>query len=445
MLEPADTVPPARGDESPWRRTAFLALLGLLLAPAPARAGTTVIRAGRLVDVDSGRVGTNITIIVEGDRIRDVGRDLKTPSGARVIDLTDQTILPGLIDSHTHLCLTPDYEERSPVLYKTHAYRTLEALDGARRNLMAGFTTLRDLDNEGADMADIAVRDAIGAGLFVGPRLFVSGWAISITGGHMNLTGLRPSVDRRLDQLAILADGPAAMVKAIRGQVKSGVDFIKIYATGPISGIESETLEPLTQLSLEEVRLMVEEARRWGKDVAAHAYGGEGAYNAVAGGARSIEHGMLLDDRTLDLMVEKGTFWSPTMTVYLPKEDDDSDQAALLGRVVERHRETFRRAMKKRVRIVFGTDVGAIPHGEGWRELQRMADYGMPPVEILRSATSTGAELLRMEGELGRIAPGYLADMIGVPGKPDEDIGALKDVHFVMVRGRVVKGAGRSN
>jgi imidazolonepropionase-like amidohydrolase len=414
-------------------------LSGLFPIAEAAHAGPTLIRAGRLVDVESGDVGTEVEILVEGGRIREVGRDLKVPPGATVIDLSGRTVLPGLIDSHAHICLTPDYEERSPVLYKTHAYRTLEALEGARRNLMAGFTTIRDLDNEGADMADIAVRDAIRAGLFAGPRLFVSGWAISITGGHMNLTGLRPSVDRRLDQLAILADSPDAMVRAIRDQKKSGVDFIKIYATGPTGQIDRETLEPLTQLSEEEVRLMVREAARWGMDVAAHAYGGRGAYNAVAGGAKSIEHGMMLDDRTLDLMAEKGTFWSPTMTVYLPGDDDEPEDAKFYGRIVDRHRETFRKAMKKGVKIAFGTDAGSIPHGDGWRELKRMADYGMPPMEVLRSATLTGAELLGKTDELGRIAPGYLADIIAVAGMPDRDIETLRDVGFVMANGEVVK------
>jgi imidazolonepropionase-like amidohydrolase len=280
--------------------------------------------------------------------------------------------------------------------------------------------------------------------MFAGPRLYVSGWAISITSGHMNVTGLRPSVDRKLEQLAIMADSGDAMVSAIRDQAKSGVDFIKIYTTGAMRHIDRETLEPMSQHSVEEVRLMVREAARWGMDVAAHAYGGEGAYNAVAGGARSIEHGMLLDDRTLDLMVEKGTFYSPTMTVYLPDEEDDPEERAFLDAVVASHREVFRRAMKKGVKIAFGTDAGSLPHGEGWRELMRMSDYGMSPMEVLRSATVVGAELLRKEDELGRIAPGYLADIIAVRGRPDRDIAALRDVPFVMADGVVVKEERRT-
>ena len=418
-----------------------LALL-FLCVTAMASAATTVLHAGRLVDPADGSVLQNVDILVEGDRIRAVGPGLTVPPGATEVDLRDATVLPGLIDSHTHVCLQPEDRERPPVLYETNPYRALEGLLAARRNLLAGFTTLRDLDNEGADMADIAVRDAIREGMFAGPRLFVSGWAISITAGHMNLTGLRPSVDRKVEQLAIMADDRDAMVAAVRDQVKAGVDFIKIYATGTMRHVDRETLESLPQLDVEEVRLMVEEAARWRMDVAAHAYGGQGAYAAVAGGVRSIEHGMFLDDRTLDLMVEKGTFWSPTMTVYFPEEGDAPEELAFRERVVAAHRDTFRRAMGKGVKIAFGTDVGSMPHGEGWRELQRMADYGMSPLDVLRSATVLGAEVLRREDELGRVAPGYLADLIAVEGAPDRDIGALRSVRFVMVGGRVVKQAG---
>ena len=418
----------------------LLVLAVVLPMAAPANgAERVVLRAARLVDPAEGTVLRDVAILVEGDRIVSVGPAADAPEGVAVIDLGDRTLLPGLIDSHTHICLVPGYSARPPVLYKTNPFRALEASEAARRNLMAGFTTLRDLDNEGADMADIAVRDAIDQGLLPGPRLFVSGWALSITGGHMNLTGLRPSVDRRLEQYAIMVDDRDSMVRAIRDQVKAGVDFIKIYATGTMRHIDRDTLDSLSQLSIEEVRLMVEEARRWRMDVAAHAYGGEGAYNAVAGGVRSIEHGMFLDDRTLDLMVEKGTFWSPTMTIYFPDEDAEPEEAEFRTRVTDSHRGTFRRAMRKGVKIAFGTDVGAMPHGDGWREMVRMVDYGMPAMEVLRSATVTGAELLRREDELGRVAPGYLADIIAVDGRPDQDAAALRDVAFVMVGGRVVK------
>lgn len=404
-----------------------------------ARAQTALIHAGHLVDPLDGSVKVSVDILVEGDRIAKVGARLSLPQGAQEIDLGGFTVLPGLIDSHAHICLTPDYTEVNPVLHKTNPFRALEALRGARDNLLAGFTTLRDLDNEGADMADIAVRDAIRQGLFTGPRLAVSGWALSITGGHMNLTGLRPAVDRKLEQLAIMADNREKAVAAIRDQVKSGVDFIKIYATGTMRHIDRRTLEPLAQYSEEEMRAMVQEAARWGKDVAAHAYGGEAALHAVAAGVRSVEHGMFLDDETLDLMAEKGTFWSPTMGAYFPGEDTNPEDRPFLLRVVEEHRKTFVRALGKGVKIAFGTDVGSVPHGTGHRELELMAEYGMEPLEVIRSATVRGAELLGREDELGRIAPGYLADIIAVEGRPDKDVQAFRSVRFVMVGGKVVR------
>jgi len=201
-------------------------ILCLLVTTFSLQGQQTLIHAGRLIDTDKKSIKKNIDILVKGNRIVKVGKSLKSNS-ATVIDLSDKTVLPGLIDGHTHICLTPDYSSNPPVLYKTNTYRTMEAFKAAKRILNAGFTTIRDVDNEGADMADIAVRDAINEGMFVGPRIFVSGWAISITGGHMNLTGLRPSIDKKVEQLAIIADNSEDMVAAIRDQRKSGVDFIK--------------------------------------------------------------------------------------------------------------------------------------------------------------------------------------------------------------------------
>ena len=312
-------------------------ILYLLLVTSTAQTQQTLIRAGRLIDTNQKTVKNNIDILVEGNRIIEVGKNLKLTSG-KTVDLRDKTVLPGLIDSHTHICLTPDYSSNPPVLYKTNTYRTMEAFKASKQILMSGFTSIRDVDNEGADMADIAVRDAINKGMFVGPRIFVSGWAISITGGHMNLTGLRPYVDRKVEQLAIMADNSDDMVAAIRDQRKAGVDFIKIYATGTLRHINRETLEPLSQLTTAEVKIMVNEARRWGMDVAAHAYGGTGAYHAVDGGVHSLEHGLFLDNKILSLMVKKGTFWCPTMTVYLPEEGASEADTRFHNRRVAEHK-----------------------------------------------------------------------------------------------------------
>ena len=416
----------------------LILLSALLLTTFAVQGQQILIRTGRLIDTNQKIVKKNIDILVEGNRIIKVGKNLKS-AAASIIDLSDKTVLPGLIDGHTHICLTPDYSSNSPVLYKTNTYRTMEAFKAVKQILMAGFTTIRDVDNEGADMADIAVRDAINEGMFFGPRIFVSGWAISITGGHMNLTGLRPSIDKKVEQLAIIADNPDDMVAAIRDQRKAGVDFIKIYATGTLRHINRETMEPLSQLSTEEVEVMVNEARRWGMDVAAHAYGGTGAYHAVEGGVHSLEHGMFLDDKILDLMVKNGTFWCPTMTVYLPDEGASEADIRFRNRIVAEHKKSFERAMNKGVNIAFGTDIGSMPHGEGWREMERMVNYGMLPMDVIHSATVMGAKLLRKNDELGQIKEGYFADIIAVDGNPDENIEAFRSIGFVMVNGNVAK------
>ena len=416
----------------------LILLSALLLTTFAVQGQQILIRTGRLIDTNQKIVKKNVDILVEGNRIIKVGKNLKSAS-ASIIDLSDKTVLPGLIDGHTHICLTPDYSSNSPVLYKTNTYRTMEAFKAAKQILMAGFTTIRDVDNEGADMADIAVRDAINEGMFFGPRIFVSGWAISITGGHMNLTGLRPSIDKKVEQLAIIADNPDDMVAAIRDQRKAGVDFIKIYATGTLRHINRETMDPLSQLSTEEVEVMVNEARRWGMDVAAHAYGGTGAYHAVQGGVHSLEHGMFLDDKILDLMVKNGTFWCPTMTVYLPDEGASEADIRFRNRIVAEHKKSFQRAMNKGVNIAFGTDIGSMPHGEGWREMERMVNYGMLPMDVIHSATVMGAKLLRKYDELGQIKEGYFADIIAVDGNPDENIEAFRSIDFVMVNGNVAK------
>jgi imidazolonepropionase-like amidohydrolase len=416
----------------------LILLSALLLTTFAVQGQQILIRAGRLIDTNQKTVKKNVDILVDGNRIIKVGKNLKSAS-ASIIDLSDKTVLPGLIDGHTHICLTPDYSSNSPVLYKTNTYRTMEAFKAAKQILMAGFTTIRDVDNEGADMADIAVRDAINEGMFFGPRIFVSGWAISITGGHMNLTGLRPSIDKKVEQLAIIADNPDDMVAAIRDQRKAGVDFIKIYATGTLRHINRETMEPLSQLSTEEVEVMVNEARRWGMDVAAHAYGGTGAFNAVEGGVHSLEHGMFLDDKILDLMVTNGTFWCPTMTVYLPDEGASEADIRFRNRIVAEHKKSFQRAMKSGVKIAFGTDIGSMPHGEGWREMERMVNYGMLPMDVIHSATVMGAKLLRKNDELGQIKEGYFADIIAVDGNPDKNIKAFRSIDFVMINGNVAK------
>lgn len=416
-----------------------LVLAGLaaaaLSAQTPQPPPVTVIRAARLLDPVSGATRLDPVVVVRGGRIEAVGD--APPAGARVIDLGALTLMPGLIDGHTHTMLQPEDEITQPVLVKSLAARILQGVAAARKNVEAGFTTMRDMDSEGAGFSDVALRDAINQGLVPGPRLFVSTWALSITGGHMNLTGVNPDLD--LPQLAAMTDSRDAMVAEVRRQVKGGADWIKVYATGALRHVNRVTLEPMPQVSVEDVRAIVQEAARWRRDVAAHAYGGEGARNAIEGGVRSIEHGMMLDDRTIRMMVGRGVYWCPTLSVYMPDVGLPGAEGEFASRIMQSHKRSFQDAMKGGVRIVFGTDVGGFPHGTGAREFRYMVEYGMAPIEAIRSATTRAAELLRMPNRLGAIRAGYDADLIAVDGDPLTDITALQRVRWVMKAGKVEK------
>ena len=396
----------------------------------------TAVRAGRLIDVRSGNVVNNAVILIEDERITAVGPQITIPTGAQVIDLGNMTLLPGLIDCHTHVLLQPEDERGAPpVITKSQAFRTVQGVAAARKDLEAGFTTMRDLDSEGAGFADVAIRDGINRGIIPGPRLLVSTLALTITGGHMNNTGLNP--DLQIPDPAALTDSREAMVAEVRRQVKYGADWIKLYATGTLRHVDPNTLEPLSQVSLDDVRAVVSEAARWHRDVAAHAYGGDGAKNAIRGGVRSIEHGMLMDDEAIDLLIKYGTYWCPTLSVYLPETPEDNTE--MRRRIVAHHKEVFQKAMQRNVKIVFGTDVGAFEHGTSARELKLMVEYGMKPIDALRAATVRAAELLRMENRIGAIETGKYADLIAVEGNPLDDIGVLGNVRFVMKAGQVYK------
>ncbi|HWP81717.1 MAG TPA: amidohydrolase family protein [Bacteroidota bacterium] len=415
-------------------RIPLLAFLLLTLASV-STPQATAIKAGRLLDPKSGNLLPNQTIVIEGGRIISIGSHITIPSDVTVIDLSNLTVLPGLIDCHTHVLLQPEDERGIPPnVGKTQAFRTVQGVAAAKKNLEAGFTTLRDVDSEGAEFADVAIRDGINKGIIPGPRMLVSTLALSITGGHMNVY-LNPAL--HIPNLAAMADSKEAMVAEVRRQIKYGADWIKLYATGTLRHINPQTLEPMSQVSIEEVQAVVNEAKRFGKDVAAHAYGGEGAKNAILGGARSIEHGMLMDDEILRLMVQKGTYWCPTLGVYIPEHPEDDTE--FRRRIVARHREVFQKAMKMGVKIAFGTDVGAYAHGTSVREFILMVDYGMKPLDAIRSATLTASELLRMEREIGTLEPGKYADIIAVEGNPLENIRALERVKFVMKEGKTYK------
>ncbi len=420
-------------------KSLFRLLVSLLILSLPsglaAEEAVTALRCGRLLDPASGSVTEGAVVVVRGGRIEAVGK--AAPPGAKTIDLSRYTCLPGLIDSHTHVMLEPEDERGAPpVIGKSLAFRTVQGVAAARKDLEAGFTTMRDLDSEGAGFADVALRDAINRGIVPGPRLLVSTYALTITGGHMNNAGLNPDIE--IPDPATLTDSRDAMIAEVRREVKYGADWIKVYATGTLRHIDPVTLEPMSQFSEEDLRAVVEEAKRWHRDVAAHAYGGEGAKNAIRAGVRSIEHGMLMDDETIKLLVDRGTWWCPTLTVYIPESKEDDTE--LRRRIVAHHKEVFQKAMKMGAKIAFGTDVGAFEHGTQARELVRMVDYGMSPLEAIRAATVRGAELLRLEKEIGTVEAGKAADVIAVEGDPLKDIAVLTRVGFVMKGGAVYKG-----
>ena len=427
------------------RNIACLGLAGLIASAVAIgstaqedRGAAVAIRAGRVIDgVSDAPLGPSV-ILIEGGRITEVGPDVAIPAGTREVDLSEATVLPGLIDAHTHVLFAPQ-DGKNPVLEKSVAFRTLEAAAAARRSLDAGFTTLRDTDSEGADFADVAVRDAIAAGLIPGPRLLVSTMALSITGGHMNHYGLAPAIDARVPQLATMTDTVDDMIREVRRQVKYGADWIKLYATGTLRHIDRQTLEPLAQVDEDQVRAVVEEARRWRRDVAAHAYGGDGARAAVLGGVRSLEHGLLLEEDVLELMAERGTYFVATLSNFRRETGLSGYPEEFVERLSIRHAEAFRNALRLGVNIVFGTDAGRVPHGSNAGEFELMVGLGMSPMHAIQSATSIAADLLRLEDEIGAVKSGLQADLIAVAGNPLDDIGLLKDVGFVMKGGVIVK------
>jgi imidazolonepropionase-like amidohydrolase len=265
--------------------------------------------------------------------------------------------------------------------------------------------------------------------------------AISITGGYMNHPGIAPGIE--VPQFGALADSRAELVREVRKQIKFGADFIKLYTTGSIAHLSAESMEPLAQFDYEDIKLVVDEAARFGKLVAAHAYGGKGAKDAIRAGVVSIEHGMLLDDEALDLMVEHGTYWVPTIATYFPKTPVDQ-WTEVQRLVIDSHKKAFASAIKKGVRIAYGTDVGALPHGENTVDMSVMVEYGMSPMDVIRTATIHAADVMGWQGDVGVIAPGAYADMIAVDGDPTKDISILEDVRYVMQGGDVITTASRA-
>jgi len=404
----------------------------------------TVIRAGTLIDGKSDKPRRDQVIVIRGNRIESVSdaANAKVPAGAAVIDLSKETVLPGMIDSHTHIFLQGEDPAQggydANILTAPLAMRAARATVAARRALEQGFTTLRDVETEGAGYGDVGIKQAIEAGYIPGPRLFVVTRAISTTGGYP-LEGYAPELE--MPKGAQIVDGPVEARKAAREQLDHGADWIKVYMTHRSWVGKNGELVSQPTLTVEELRAIVDETHGWGKKVACHVYGGIGLHRALDGGCDSIEHGLDLDDAAIAQMLKQGTWYVPTLSVYYTDwaaADTPGGRRDRLRASV--HEVSFKKAMKAGVKIVFGTDMGGIPWTEPIaQEFLRMVEFGMQPMDAIQSATSRAAVMLDMEGQIGVVVPGAFADVVAVNGDPLHDIKLLQDVQFVMKDGKVFR------
>jgi imidazolonepropionase-like amidohydrolase len=410
----------------------------------------TVIRAGTLIDGKSDSPHRDQVIVIRGDRIDSISDSAtaKIPASAEIIDLSHATVLPGLIDSHTHIFLQGEDPAQggydANILKYPLAYRAVRAAVAARRALEQGFTTLRDVETEGAGYGDVGIKMAIEEGYVPGPRLFVATRAISTTGGYM-LEGYAPELD--MPKGAQIVDGPVEARKAAREQLDHGADWIKVYMTHRSwLGKEGELVSQPT-LTVEELKAIVDETHGWGKKVACHAYGGIGLHRALDGGCDSIEHGLDLDDAAIAQMLKQGTWYCPTIGAYYTDWAPADTAAGQRDRKrAAVHEVSFPKALRAGVKIVFGTDMGGIPWSESIaQEFSQMVRLGMSPMDAIKSATSRPAEMLEMQGQIGAITPGAVADIVAVNGDPVRDIKILENVQFVMKSGKVFKSGGKVN
>ena len=416
---------------------ATLACIHMAAQAAAVPARSIVLHAARLLDVKSGKIIKPGEVLVQGDRIVEVGQTVKRPAGVEVFDLGDGTLMPGLIDAHVHLFLHPGAEDLQTV-QESVPQRTITATLAARDDLMAGFTAERDMGTEGAGSADTAVRNAIDEGLIPGPRLRISGNAINILGGHEDAIGYNP--EQHVLANADYANNAEELVAVMRRQFKEGADFTKIYETGPDSIVDGKFHTPY-QYTTAELSAAVREAARLGRSVAVHATGEPGTLYAAQAGVASIDHAEQLSDETMRLMREKWIFAVPTFAIfeYFAEHAATPAQAAREREMLDLHAQEFKKQLAAGVPMAVGSDVGPFPHGTQARELVLMVKYGMSPLAALQADLLNGAKLLRWDGQIGALEAGYLADIIAVPGDPLQDIHAVTNVTFVMKGGTIYK------
>jgi imidazolonepropionase-like amidohydrolase len=398
------------------------------------------ILAGKLLDVRSGKVLQDQVITISREKIESVApaKQVQVPADAKLVDLSHSFVLPGLIDAHTHILLVDEsrdpYDEQ--LLKKSWQYRTLEASVNARKDLEAGFTTMRDLETEGAMYSDVDVRNAINNGLIPGPRLQVATRALSVTGGYP-LEGYSPEIT--VPTGVQIVDSPDAARLAVREQIKYGADLIKVYATHHFHFTPDGSIWNQPTFTPAEMGAIVDEAHRQGVKVACHAYGGEGLHNCVDAGVDSIEHGLLLDDSSIRQMVAKGIYFVPTLYAYEAIAEQDLIASGGLTTRARIHEVSFRKALHAGVKIAFGSDVGAFPHGTQAKEFEYMVKFGMTTLYAIDCGTLESAALMGWSDRVGALEPGKFADIVAVQGNPLEDITELERIKFVMKGGQIVR------
>lgn len=413
--------------------------LSLLVGTSNAEEGDIYLTAAAMVDVTSGQVINDPALVIRDGRIAAIGNqdDLAAPNGATMVDLADATLLPGFMDMHVHLSGDAGGNFFAGLSY-SNARQAVVAVKNARKTLMAGFTTVRDVGAGGYSV--IAVRDGINAGDIIGPRIFAAGHAIGITGGHCDNNFFPPEMEAKSGGAA---DGPWAVRAKVRENIKYGANAIKVCATGGV--FSRGTKVGVQQMTLEELKAAVEEARLRGLTVAAHAHGTDGIKAAIVAGVDSIEHASFADDEAINLAKEFGTYFS--MDIYnteytlafgeangVPEENINKEK-----QVSAAQRDSFRRAVEAGVKMVFGSDAAIYPHGDNAKQFSRMVQFGMTPLQALQAATVNAATLLKMENEIGVLREGFAADIIAVAGNPLEDVSVTETVTFVMKGGEIVK------
>lgn len=412
---------------------------GLLAAQVPANSGarSTVLHAAHLLDVDAGKLISPGEVLVSGNKIVEAGASVSHPAGAASIDLGDTTLMPGLIDAHVHLFLHPGAEDLQTVV-ESVPERTILAELAARDDLMAGFTAERDMGTEGAGSADTAVRNAINKGLIPGPRMRMSGNAVSVLGGHEDAIHFNPA--EHISSNADYANSAPELVEVIRRQLKEGADFIKIYETGA-SGLRDGKFWTPYQYTQAELEAAVAETARMGTRVGVHCEGEPGALFAVKAGVASIDHADELSAETMRLMKEKQVYAVPTFAIqeYFAAHAASPEGAEQETWLIRFHAAEFKKQLAAGVPMAVGSDVGPFPHGTQSREMELMVEYGMAPADVLKADLIHGARLLDWEGKIGQLKSGFYADVIAVRGNPLQDIKVLKDVAFVMKDGVVYR------